>query len=242
LDGVEVFREELPFVIGAPSGCENTQDRSATLVCVPAGAHVLDVFLCDEGQNCKLEVYQCPPTYKIEKELLDGPDEIGIYLPGPTRYVFEITYCGPAAKIIDTVPAEFKVVSAVPNDEDADGIATPDSANQKGNNKSATIITWDVPDGCSTLTVVIQTRESPGKGHTETVFKPTSCGPLPINDGATAYEVDEDGDLVLVEVVDPDTGEVTLEPVVIVGPSNALVVKAVEGAKPCVEEEEEEDD
>ncbi len=67
------------------------------------------------------------------------------------------------------------------------------------------------------------------------VFKPTSCGPLPINNGATAFEVDENGDLVLVEVVDPDTGEVTLEPVVIVGPSNSLGVEAIAGEKPCEE-------
>jgi len=41
-------------------------------------------------------------------------------------------------------------------------------------------------------------------------------------------------ELVLVEVVDPDTGEITLQPVVIVGPSNALVVEAVASlAKPC---------
>ena len=41
------------------------------------------------------------------------------------------------------------------------------------------------------------------------------------------------------EVVDPVTGEITLEPVVVVGPSDPLVVEAVEGAQPCEEEEEE---
>jgi len=96
-------------------------------------------------------------------------------------------------------------------------------------------IEWDVPTGTNTLTVTIQTVLSPGKGHRVDVFKPTSCGLLPLNDGAIAYEVDEFGNLVLVEVVDPVTGEITLEPVVIVGPSNSLVVEAVEGAKPCEE-------
>jgi len=47
--------------------------------------------------------------------------------------------------------------------------------------------------------------------------------------------VDEDGNLVLVEVVDPDTGEITLEPVVIIGPSNSLGDEAVAGAKACDE-------
>lgn len=45
--------------------------------------------------------------------------------------------------------------------------------------------------------------------------------------------VDENGELVLEKVEDPVAGEVTLEPVVIVGPSNSLEVDAVEGAKPC---------
>ena len=66
----------------------------------------------------------------------------------------------------------------------------------------------------------------------------TSCGPLPINNGATAFEVNDDGSLVLVEVTDPNTGEVTLEPVVVVGPSNSLEVEAVAGAKPCEEDDE----
>lgn len=173
----------------------------------------------------------------IEKELLEGPPEIGIYLPEPTLYMFEITYinyCGSAARIIDTVPAEFEIIDLFASDGEATFF---DTSRGKGN--SANRIVWDAPDGSSTLKVWIQTVASPGKGHKEgIVFKPTSCGPLPINDGATAYEVDENGDLVLVEVVDPVTGEVTFEPVVIVGPSNALVVEAVAGAKPCGEEED----
>ncbi len=60
--------------------------------------------------------------------------------------------------------------------------------------------------------------------------------------GATAFEVNDDGSLVLEEVRDPDTGEVTLVPVVIVGPSNSLEVEAVEGAKPCEEEDEDDRD
>ena len=169
---------------------------------------------------------------EIEKERIGGPDQVGIALPAATEYAFEINYSGPAAQIQDAVPAEFEVT----NLSASGGTATSSSKNAK----SATHITWDVPAGSNTLTVTIQTRESPGKRNNKKdeppVFKPTSCGPLPINDGATAFEVDENGDLVLVEVVDPETGEVTLEPVGIVGPSNSLGVEAVAGAKPCEEE------
>ena len=176
--------------------------------------------------------WACRPV-EIEKEKIEGPDQVGIALPGTTTYVFEIDYSGPAAQIQDAVPAEFAVTSI-----QATG-GTP-SLSTKGNaEKSATHITWDVPAGSNTLTVTIETRESPGRRNNNKdeppVFKPTSCGPLPINNGATAFEVDENGNLVLVEVVDPETGEVTLEPVVIIGPSNSLEVEAIAGAKACDE-------
>jgi len=167
----------------------------------------------------------------IEKERLEGPAEIGIYLPQPTGYVFEISYVGPAALVTDTVPAEFEVIDT----QSSLGAVTLDNKGKGKKSQGSTQIEWDVPAGINTLTVAIQTRESPGGGHKLTVFKPTSCGPLPINDGATAFEVDQNGDLVLVSYTDPDTGEVTLHPVIIVGPSNSLGVEAVEGAKPCIE-------
>jgi hypothetical protein len=201
-------------------------------VTAPIGAvEIGDQTLLVASGNAAIELYPgCVPPVSIEKDLLEGPEEIGIYLPEPTQYVFEIAYTGPAARVIDTVPAEFECVSLVPTA----GTATC-SDTSKGRGNSANRIEWDVPAGSNTLTVTIQTVASPGKGHKEgVVFKPTSCGPLPINDGATAFEVDPlTGELVLVEVVDPVTGEITLEPVVIVGPSNSLVVEAVEGAKPC---------
>ena len=145
--------------------------------------------------------------------------------------VFEIAYSGPAAQVVDTVPAEFEIVSLAPTAGAANFFDT-----SQGRGNSANRIEWTVPAGSNTLTVTIQTVMSPGRGHKGgPVFKPTSCGPLPINDGATAFEVDENGELVLVEVEDPGTGVVTLEPVVIVGPSDPLGVEAVEGAKPCEE-------
>ena len=162
----------------------------------------------------------------LEKQLLAGPEQIGIHLPAPTQYVFEIAYSNPDSatpvRIVDTVPAEFEIVSVNPSDGTA---VFFDPSRGRGN--SANRIEWDLPVGTTTatLTVEIQTVASPGRGHRATVFKPTQCGPLSINDGATAFEVD------------PATGEIVR---VIMGPSNALEVEAVEGAKPCVEVEEEE--
>ena len=176
------------------------------------------------------------PEIEIEKTLVSGPNLIGISLPGPTAYQYTIVYTGPAALVKDTVPAEFDVTSVLAS---AGSATAEDTSKGKKKQQSATRIEWNVPAGTSTLTVDIETVQSPGKGHKLTVFKPTSCGPLPINDGATAFEVDADGNLVLVEVTDPATGVVTLEPVVIVGPSNSLEVEAVDGAKLCVEIEDD---
>jgi hypothetical protein len=71
-----------------------------------------------------------------------------------------------------------------------------------------------------------------GKGHgkkNQVVFKPTSCGPLPINDGATAFK-----DLVMVGIYEP-----LVDVEIVAGISNPLLIEAVgEGAgagatKPC---------
>ncbi len=194
-------------------------------------------------------IEDCLPDPTIEKTLF-GPDEIGISQPATTAYQYTIVYTGPAALVTDTVPAEFEVLCAVSGDRDPTfdeclDVSTLDEngdlitiTNQGKGPKSqgATKIEWLVSAGTSTLTVDIQTVQSPGKGHKLTVFKPTSCGPLAINDGATAFEVNVDGTLRLVEVADPDNpGETISEPVVIVGPSNSLQVEAVDGAKLCIE-------
>jgi hypothetical protein len=62
LDGVEIFSASFPFVNGNPSGCANTTFDTAVLGDVAAGGHLLEVFLGDEGQNCFLEVFACPPS------------------------------------------------------------------------------------------------------------------------------------------------------------------------------------
>ena len=176
----------------------------------------------------------------ISKVRVNGPDPIGISLPEPTEYVFDI-YFGKTipgngitpVRIIDTVPAEFEVVSAIPDHGTAGFFQTGKSG------KSATRIEWDPKLGennsdltGATLRVVIKTRLSPGGGHKSIVHKPTSCGPLPINDGATAFEVDPaTGELV--QWWNTETGQ--FEPLVYTGPSNGLGVIAVAGAKSCVE-------
>lgn len=196
---------------------------------------------------------------EITKELVEGPDPIGISNPFATAYTFVITYTGPDALVVDTVPAEFEIVSLLASD----GVAISFDTSQGAGN-SANRIEWDVPEGTNTLTVEIQTVQSPGRGHRRLVFKPTSCGPLPINDGAIAFEVEDNGAPVLVEVqvvtdtlaletmvaasadfVEPGQvdavlaqemaimSETLLQRVVIVGPSNSLIVEAVEGAKAC---------
>ncbi len=175
----------------------------------------------------------CPdPDPTIGKTLVEGPEQIGIYLPGPTAYQYTIEYTGPAALVKDTVPAEFEILSAVSGDD----VVTITNQGKGNKSQGATKIEWNVLAGTSTLIVDIQTVESPGKGHKLTVFKPTSCGALAINDGATAFEVNADGTLRLIVVPDPETpGETILVPVVIVGPSNSLQVEAIDGAKLCIE-------
>lgn len=173
----------------------------------------------------------------LEKALLEGPEQIGIVLPEPTRYVFEIFYWNAnqtsPVRINDTVPAEFEIVNIVPSIGEVNYYKV---ARDAGN--SANRIEWDlaVDQTEGSLIVEIQTVESLGEGHSETVFKPTSCGPLTINDGATAYEVDpETGEIVMKEVKKGKKGQVIYESVVIIGPSNSFQVEAVEGAKPCEE-------
>jgi cysteine-rich repeat protein len=188
---------------GSPAGDNGNLCRNTCTVC--GDGIVNNGEACDDGNGINGDDCDndCTEGFLV-KELLEGPEQIGIYLPTATVFVFEITYLGPAALVGDTVPAEFEIVEVVASD----GTAIFFQTGQSG--KSATKIEWEVPAGLNTLTVTIQTRPSPGKGHKEPVFKPTSCGPLPLNDGATATTV---------------------------GTSNALVVEAVEGAKPCVEEE-----
>ncbi len=146
------------------------------------------------------------PCKDLRKRLVDGPSEIPIALPEATELTFAIDWDdrNPSApvRVLDTVPAEFTVVSL---NATAGGASVEDAS--VNNSNSADKITWDIPAGTAsaTLTVEVVTVESRGRGHKSPVFKPTSCGELSFNDGATAFEVDPvTGDIVLIEIPAPE--------------------------------------
>lgn len=115
----------------------------------------------------------------------DCPVELNVAETVPTTCNFTIKYSNVLATILDTVPAEWEV------SDDADALAagcTVEPANKgKKAMKSATKIECADVENLD-ITLEITTRASPGKGHDPTVFKPTSCGVLEINDGAHAVD------------------------------------------------------
>lgn len=212
------------YTVSAPGPHQAYVTSYAAIAQYPYGAFPL--IEADEILDALLTFEVLPPS--IEKVLISGPEEIGISKPATTPYVFEISYCGPAALIIDTVPAEFEVTGTDPA-ENGDLDVSPAGKGPKS--KSATIITWNVPAGSSTLVVTITTRESPGGGHKLTTFKPTSCEEdMELNDGAMAYQVDGEGNPIL-DVFGNMIPIVTLE-----DGSGPLTVDAICGAKPCAPE------
>ena len=144
--------------------------------------------------------------------------------------------------ILDTVPAEWHV-TAIENDptdlpvdcgestsldanaNDGDYVTVSRGGKSGKNCRSANKIEWtpDIYEAVSTLLVDVTTRINPGKGHAKLghggdIFSPTSCGPLFLNEGATAFEIDENGDIVF------DEGD----PVIVAGPTPPLCLAAVE--------------
>ncbi len=168
----------------------------------------------------------------LRKELVDGPDrdgdeaidlvvEVGQYVP--TSYVFAITYNNlehKDLKVLDTVPAEWQV-GETSTDPAGNGTVSAAGANGKDNGKSATKIAWTIdpqyPFG--SLLVPITTRQSPGKKNEK--YKPTSCGALMVNNGATLYEIDPETGK---PVFDPASG-MPLPPLAV---TPAIVLAAVE--------------
>lgn len=182
----------------------------------------------------------------FSKTLLDGPDEnsdgeVDLVIPvkpsTSTAYQWKINWSqadSPDVLIADTAPAE-SVVDAIngdatglPIDCGGDAAFDDDSGHidvyrggKSGKNcRSATELEW-WPDSDSEMLIVdVSMRESPGKGHKEPAFAPTSCGALYLNYGAAAFELDPDTGL---PVVDSDSGEV-LPPIM---ESNALCIAAI---------------
>ena len=184
-------------------------------------------FIEGDGVDSTLnDAAACAET-SIDKQEVSGVVDVGIYGDAPTEITFEINYSGPPTLIVDKVPAEFGVIDCA---EDDDGsvchfFLDSNAKGPKAKANSATVIEWTISDaGSHTLTVEIETRESSGNKKT-VVYKPTSCGDLPLNLGAVAYQVDANGDLVL------DSGN----PIPLVA-SNIPVVQAIAGTKPCAPE------
>lgn len=149
--------------------------------------------------------------FSEDKECSDG---IKIVKRISTSCQFVIMYVGDLAIVEDTVPAEFEVTNieyANGNSNIENGIpCTWESTGKEIKNdrkKGATKITCGESKMLSVI-VHVETRESPATANNENKvakFKPTSCGPLVLNDGAVAYaslndvkilEKDSTGDLV----------------------------------------------
>ena len=198
------------------------------------------------GDDLVLLRYTTTVQVALEKEITSGPDvdedgEIDVVVEvgqsSATEYDFDITYVNldePEVLVVDTVPAEWVVTEVAGNpivDSFSDG-PQPDGnggtgtvevfpANRRNPSKSATKIHWwPDPTLASTINVVVQTRQSPGRKNIK--FAPTSCGALYLNeDGAAAFELDPETGQPL---RDPDTGE-KLPPIL---ESNPLCLAAVD--------------
>jgi hypothetical protein len=182
----------------------------------------------------RADAYNNPPPDPADQGLR-GFDDVVLSIPAihkavqikpgdPIHYDFTITYTGPTGDvvIVDTLPAEW-VATLVQGEDvtppldcgDAEEFAGDSvllfRGGKRGKNcHSATQVWWDGLSG--TLKIDAETRESPGKGHKEAVFAPTSCGALYLNEGAAAYPA-ENGEPLLYA-----------EPLAV---SNALCVAAV---------------
>jgi hypothetical protein len=130
-----------------------------------------------------------------------------------TEYVWKINYNnpgGPDVLITDTAPAE-SVVLAINGDDNGETLPLgcgeetsfdPDSGHvdvarggKVGKNcRSSSHIDWTPSSDSEMLEVSVKMRQSPGKGHNQPAFAPTSCGPLYLNKGAQAFELDDWGE------------------------------------------------
>ena len=169
------------------------------------------------------------------------PAAFPIYSTATVQCDFSITFTAPTAGtatdllIVDAVPAEFDVTFL-----DLTGAAGTEAQSlpQGHGGNTATRIEWYIPLGTTgTVTLVVDIETVPGQGG-KGIFKPTSCGPLPINEGAIAYQFSpgaspneiEGGFIVK---VDTDEDGVPDTAVIVVGLSNQLVSQATAGNKPC---------
>ncbi len=186
------------------------------------------------------QVYAGPIGGSVVKMLGDGDLEcetgIEIVKTATTACSFLIDYIGSPAIVEDTVPAEWEVISI---ESITDGDCTFESAGKKAD-KSATKITCAETSNMVIL-VSVETRESPATKNNpnkDAKFKPTSCGPFPLNDGAVAY-ASLDNEKIL---VDDGQGIGILIPIVI-DVSDPIILDAVNPDDPdCIGLPEPDDD
>jgi len=134
----------------------------------------------------------------IDKEIV-GDCILEVKKSETQECTFNITYDGDRATITDTISAGWEEDPVVFADDNGEcSVDAPKGKNKKDNNKSATGFTCQDVTTPADFEVTITTRESPGKGHKLTVFKPTTCSELfDINSGAKAILLDENGEVVL---------------------------------------------
>lgn len=177
------------------------------------------------------EILEGPDMEMVDGEVVgDGNIDaiIAVKQEQTTPYVWSLTYDltdTPTVMVTDTAPAEWIVtmIDGAPGDlplgcgEDTSFAASGELDIYRGgkggkNCRSATHFEWWPEDDNAMFSVSVETRPSPGKGHKNPAFAPTSCGALYLNDGAMAF------------AIDPETDEPFPEPLFV---SNQLCVAAV---------------
>jgi len=206
-DGLQVHNNV--FVDGESQTSSTTRGN-------PNEPEIALVIQCTGDPDARVDKFFDPPKGQDGQ----GLDQIAIGQSATTQYSFAIEYensdpNNPPVQLVDTVPAEFNVLTATTDAGTLNFFQTG-----KGKKaKSSTKITLDLPAGpqIARIDVVVETRQSPSRKQK---FKPTSCGLIPVNDGAIVYEVD------------PATGEILRDvegnKIVLLGPSNVLDIVAVE--------------
>ncbi len=178
------------------------------------------------------------PDMEVEDDVVVGDGNIDAIIAVKqevtTPYVWSLTYDltdTPSVMVTDTAPAEWIVtmIDGVAGDLTLEcGESTSFAASGeldvyrggkagnhgKSNKKchSSTHFAWWPEDDNAMFEVSVETRPSPGKGHKNPAFAPTSCGALYLNDGAMAF------------AINPETDEPFPEPLFV---SNQLCVAAV---------------
>jgi hypothetical protein len=133
------------------------------------------------------------PPNRFLKEFIAGPDRNGDHVidrvlaapaTGQSEFTFQIAFTQPqvpAAVILDIVPAEWEIVSCVP-DGAADVVLMSNTGKKHQNKFFDTLIQWFPDDNDGVLTCTVRTRKLK-KG-----FEPKAAGRKYLNRGARAID------------------------------------------------------